>query len=79
MNRAHAALAFSLLVTASAAAPAAGSSGSAAAPRSGRAGAKPAASAHASALPFVADDYTRALAEARARKVPLFVEAWAPW
>ena len=30
-------------------------------------------------LPFVADDYTKALAEARARKVPLFIEAWAPW
>jgi hypothetical protein len=30
-------------------------------------------------LPFVQDDYTRALAEARARKVPLFIEAWAPW
>jgi hypothetical protein len=30
-------------------------------------------------LPFVADDYPRALAEARGRGVPLFVEAWAPW
>jgi len=30
-------------------------------------------------LPFVQDDYTRAVAEARARKVPLFIEAWAPW
>ncbi len=30
-------------------------------------------------LPFLADDYTRAVAEARARKVPLFIEAWAPW
>jgi hypothetical protein len=29
-------------------------------------------------VPFV-DDYTRAVAEARARKVPLFIEAWAPW
>jgi len=28
---------------------------------------------------FIADDYGRALAEARARKVPLFIEAWAPW
>lgn len=35
-------------------------------------------SAH-SALPWIADDYTRAVAEARARKVPLFVESWAPW
>jgi len=30
-------------------------------------------------LPFIADDYTRALAEARARKLPLFIESWAPW
>ena len=30
-------------------------------------------------LPFISDDYDKALAEARARKVPLFVEAWAPW
>ena len=32
-----------------------------------------------SAVPFVPDDYGRALSEARARKLPLFVEAWAPW
>jgi hypothetical protein len=31
------------------------------------------------ALPFIADDYSRALGEARAQKLPLFVEAWAPW
>ena len=30
-------------------------------------------------LPFIADDYTRAVAYARARKVPLFIESWAPW
>jgi hypothetical protein len=30
-------------------------------------------------LPFIRDDYARALVEARARKVPLFIEAWAPW
>jgi hypothetical protein len=30
-------------------------------------------------VPFLHDDYARAVAEARARKVPLFVEAWAPW
>jgi hypothetical protein len=30
-------------------------------------------------LPFVEDDYAKALAEARARKLPLFIEAWAPW
>ena len=40
---------------------------------------KSAAAAPHLALPFIQDDYTRALAEARARKVPLFIEAWAPW
>ena len=30
-------------------------------------------------LPFLSDDYPAALAQARARQVPLFVEAWAPW
>ena len=30
-------------------------------------------------LPFIADDYARALAQARARRVPLFIESWAPW
>ena len=31
------------------------------------------------ALPFIADDYPKALAEARAQRLPLFIEAWAPW
>jgi hypothetical protein len=30
-------------------------------------------------LPFLSDDYARALSEARARDLPLFIEAWAPW
>ena len=30
-------------------------------------------------LPFINDDYPRALAEARSKKLPLFIEAWAPW
>ena len=33
----------------------------------------------AGSLPFIEDDYGKALAEARARKLPLFVENWAPW
>jgi hypothetical protein len=48
--------------------------------------AAPAASAPASrpdqpraVLPFIEDDYPRALAEARRLDRPLFVEAWAPW
>ena len=32
-----------------------------------------------SVLPWVEDDYPKALAQARAKKVPIFVEAWAPW
>ncbi len=31
------------------------------------------------AVPFRADDYPGALAEARAKNLPIFVEAWAPW
>jgi tetratricopeptide (TPR) repeat protein len=30
-------------------------------------------------IEFIEDDYPRALAEARSRGVPLFVDAWAPW
>lgn len=30
-------------------------------------------------ITFIEDDYAKALAEARAAKKPLFVEAWAPW
>jgi len=31
------------------------------------------------ALSFIEDDYDRALAEARARDVPVFIDSWAPW
>ncbi len=31
------------------------------------------------ALPFIADDYPRAVTEAKSRQLPLFIEAWAPW
>lgn len=30
-------------------------------------------------LPFIADDYPRALTQARSKKLPIFLEAWAPW
>ena len=63
------------LLTATGCAPA----GDDAADSAGQSG-QAAGSGHASAvLPFIADDYPRALAEARERGLPLFVEAWAPW
>ena len=37
------------------------------------------APAHPTALPFIDDDYPRALAEAKAKDLPLFIEMWAPW
>ena len=37
------------------------------------------AAADRKVLPFIADDYAKAVAEARARKVPIFIESWAPW
>lgn len=30
-------------------------------------------------VPFIDDDYTKAVARAKAKNVPIFVEAWAPW
>lgn len=30
-------------------------------------------------LPFIEDDYPRALEIARQRKLPIFVDSWAPW
>jgi hypothetical protein len=30
-------------------------------------------------LPFVEDDYKKAVALANAKNLPIFVEAWAPW
>ena len=35
--------------------------------------------ATASPLPWIADDWPRAVSLAKARKVPIFVENWAPW
>ncbi|WP_394828716.1 thioredoxin family protein [Pendulispora albinea] len=37
------------------------------------------ASKAARPLPFIEDDYGRALAEAKAKNKPLFVDGWAPW
>ncbi len=30
-------------------------------------------------LPWIEDDFARAVTEAKARKLPMFVESWAPW
>jgi len=35
--------------------------------------------AAASNLPLINDNYPKALANARQRNVPMFVEVWAPW
>ncbi|WPB78202.1 thioredoxin family protein [Archangium violaceum] len=40
---------------------------------------EPAASHARTPLPFIEDDYPRALAEAKSRGLPLFVDTWAPW
>lgn len=33
----------------------------------------------AQGLPFIQDNYPKALADAKQRNVPIFVECWAPW
>ncbi len=38
-----------------------------------------AAWAQKESLSFIKDDYAQALAQARQRNLPLFVEVWAPW
>ena len=43
------------------------------------AGGAPAAGAAREVLPFIEDDYPKALAAARSAKKPIFFEAWAPW
>jgi hypothetical protein len=30
-------------------------------------------------LPWIEDDYPKALAQARAKNLPIFVDNWAPW
>ena len=37
------------------------------------------ATAASAKLPFIENDYTAALTRARAKNVPIFVDAWAPW
>jgi hypothetical protein len=31
------------------------------------------------ALPFIENDYPRAVSVARSKKLPIFADAWAPW
>lgn len=39
-----------------------------------------AAAAHAKeVLPFIENDYAKAVTRAKSKNVPIFVEAWAPW
>jgi len=38
-----------------------------------------AAWAEKESLSFIENDYAQALAQARQRNLPLFVEVWAPW
>jgi len=30
-------------------------------------------------VPFIDNDYAKALAQAKKKNVPIFVDAWAPW
>jgi hypothetical protein len=41
--------------------------------------AAPPAAKRGPALAFIDDDYARALGEAKARNLPIFVDSWAPW
>lgn len=69
-----------VLVAISAAALLAASSGGAA-PAASRPASAPSAARAASraVLPWIEDDYARAIAEGKRRGLPVFVEAWAPW
>jgi hypothetical protein len=31
------------------------------------------------AVPFINDDFSQAITQAKGKKQPIFVEAWAPW
>jgi hypothetical protein len=56
--------------------------GTAAASTTASAKATPAKSATAAwkpVVPFIEDDFGRALALAKERKLPVFIEGWAPW
>jgi hypothetical protein len=67
------ALALALLVGVGAPAPAANTASASASL------ARPGTAVPHMVLPFIHDDWTRAMALAKQRKLPVFVEAWAPW
>ena len=69
-------LCLALFVAIAAAMPASASA-TARAPRTQPAGAK--AAAWHPVVPFIEDDFGRALALAKERKLPVFIEGWAPW
>ena len=46
---------------------------------SGLAPSTPSPKTAASVLPWIDDDYARALSEAKRKKIPIFAELWAPW
>lgn len=54
-----------------------GGGGAATPPRAGVT--KGATIAASPVLPWIEDDLPRAMAEAKTRKLPIFVESWAPW
>lgn len=47
--------------------------------RKARSSAKPATVALKLLVPFIEDDFGRAMALARERQLPVFIEGWAPW
>jgi len=51
----------------------------AAPPQAAAAKAAKSAPAAQPAVPFVENDYAKALADAQKRNVPIFVDIWAPW
>jgi hypothetical protein len=51
----------------------------AASPQAAAAKAAKTATVSKPAVPFVENDYAKALAGAQKRNVPIFVELWAPW
>lgn len=73
------ALALALLVASLAGDPAAAATHRRKSHKKAAAPAPPAPTSRPMVLPFIHDDYTRAVAEAKARRVPIFIESWAPW